>query len=77
MSKKEDSFEANLKKLEEIVKKLESGELELDKAIAMFEEGSSIAKACEKRLTSAEEKIEQLIKNRDGEPSATPLDIDE
>lgn len=64
--KKEMSFEENLSKLEEIVKKLESGDVPLDNAIAEFTEAMKLAKICDEKLKNAEEAITKLV-NKDGE----------
>lgn len=64
--KKEVSFEENLSKLEEIVKKLESGDVPLDNAIAEFTEAMKLAKICDEKLKNAEEAITKLV-NKDGE----------
>lgn len=64
--KKEMSFEENLSKLEEIVKKLESGDVPLDNAIAEFTEAMRLAKICDEKLKNAEEAITKLV-NKDGE----------
>ena len=62
---KELNFEENLEKLELIVKKLESGEVPLDNAIAEFTEAMKLAKICDEKLKSAEEAITKLV-NKDG-----------
>ncbi len=56
------SFEDSLKRLEEIVQKLEEGELSLDESLKLFEEGIEISRACTKKLSDAEKKVEKLIK---------------
>lgn len=65
------SFEAALKRLEEIVRKLESGEASLDEAIELYSEGDRLKQQCEARLQSAQAKIEQIQFGRDGQPSGT------
>ena len=67
-TKKEEqelTFEENLEKLESIVKKLESGEVPLDNAIAEFTEAMKLAKICDEKLKLAEEAITKLV-NKDG-----------
>lgn len=71
---KELTFEESLEKLEEIVKKLESGEVPLDNAIAEFTEAMKLAKSCDEKLKSAEEAITKLV-NKDG--SLTDFKIEE
>ncbi len=73
-AKKEIKFEAALKRLEEIVSKLEEGDLELEKSIELFEEGIRMAKGCQKKLDEAEKKIERLTKNRDGSLATEPVE---
>lgn len=65
------SFEAALKRLEEIVRQLESGEAPLDDAIKLYEEGDKLKRQCEARLKDAQMKIEQIQFDRDGQPSGT------
>lgn len=62
---KELNFEESLKKLEEIVKKLESGEVPLDDAIKEFNEAMTLAKNCDQKLKNAEEAITKIV-NADG-----------
>lgn len=63
--KKELSFEENLEKLENIVKKLESGDTPLDDAIKEFNEAMKLANSCDEKLKSAEAAITKII-NEDG-----------
>ncbi len=74
MKKEELSFEENLEKLETIVKKLESGEVPLDKAISEFNEAMNLAKICDEKLKTAEEAITKLV-NEDGKEQ--PFKIEE
>lgn len=76
-TKKEEqelSFEENLEKLESIVKKLESGEVPLDNAIAEFTEAMKLAKLCDEKLKAAESAITKLV-NKDG--SVTDFKVEE
>ena len=63
--KKEVTFEENLEKLENINKKLETGEIPLDDAITEFNEAMKIAKNCDEKLKAAEEAIVKIV-NSDG-----------
>ncbi len=63
--KKKLSFEENLEKLEEIVKKLENGDVPLDDAIKEFNEAMVLAKKCDEKLKSAEEAITKIVNNDD------------
>ena len=64
--KKESSFEESLVMLEEIVKKLEVGDVPLDDAINEFNKAMKLAKTCDEKLKNAEEAISKLV-NKDGE----------
>ena len=62
---KELSFEENLEKLENIVKKLENGDTPLDEAIDEFSEAMKIADVCDKKLKNASSQITKIL-NKDG-----------
>lgn len=69
MTKKttEPSFEEALAQLEEIVRKLEGGELPLEESMKLYEEGVKVTALCNKRLKAAKLKIEELKKTQDEE----------
>ena len=67
-------FETALKRLEEIVKKLENGELSLDSALQLFEEGIKLSRFCHTRLEEAERRVEILLKNSSSQPRAVPFE---
>lgn len=67
------SFEESLKRLEELVSQLERGDLPLEEAIKIFEEGSRLSEECRKHLESAEGKVEILLKQRDGSMKREPF----
>jgi exodeoxyribonuclease VII small subunit len=69
-------FETALKRLEEIVKKLENGELSLDSALELFEEGIKLSRFCHTKLEQAERKVEILLKNNSGQPRAVPFETE-
>ena len=54
-------FEASLGELEQIVGKLERGELKLEESLQLFERGVELTKACRKSLETAELKVKQLL----------------
>jgi exodeoxyribonuclease VII small subunit len=66
---KELSFEESVKRLEEILEKMNSGKITLDESLQLFEEADKLITTCNKRLHDAEQKIEVLIKNRQGDIS--------
>ncbi len=61
-----EKFETALKKLEEVVRRLEGGELPLEESLKAFEEGVRQAAFCMKKLNEAERKVELLLKQKDG-----------
>ena len=63
---KELKFEYGLKRLEEIVAKLESGNLPLDDSLKLFEEGVKLVRFCNERLAEAQQKVELLTKDQAG-----------
>lgn len=64
-AKDELSFEESLEKLEEIVKKLENGDIALDDAIEKFNEAMALAKSCDEKLKKAEKSLTKIV-NDDG-----------
>jgi exodeoxyribonuclease VII small subunit len=56
-------FEENLAKLENVVGKMESGEMNLDEMIKAFEEGRSLVKSCTGELDSIRQRIEKVMKD--------------
>jgi exodeoxyribonuclease VII small subunit len=66
MTETELNFEDSFKRLEEILEKLNSSKISLDESLKLFEEANHLITKCNKRLLSAEQKIEILIKNRSG-----------
>ena len=61
MSKEKDNnFEANLKKLELIVDRLESGDIGLEESVKLYEEGMKIKKICDKKLKDIEMQIKKI-----------------
>jgi exodeoxyribonuclease VII small subunit len=61
MSEKKVDFEKSMKELEEIVAKLEKGDLNLDESVEEFEKGMKISKECNKILENAEKRITVLL----------------
>jgi len=64
---KDIKFEDALDKLEEIVDKLETGDISLDDSLKVFEEGNELVKLCLKKLNDAEQKIKSISKDLDVE----------
>jgi exodeoxyribonuclease VII small subunit len=63
-------FEDALKQLEDIVARLEKGELSLEDSLRLYEQGIGLARLCHAKLEEAEGKIEVLIKDARGEVAA-------
>ncbi|MEM6413793.1 MAG: exodeoxyribonuclease VII small subunit [Pseudomonadota bacterium] len=60
------TFEAALAELEEIIQQLESGDVELEKSISLYERGALLKAHCESKLRVAEERIEKIVAAGDG-----------
>ena len=65
----EPTFEQALTQLEQIVQKLERGELPLEESLRLYEEGVRLSRLCHAKLEEAEGKIELLVKDARGEPA--------
>jgi len=63
------TFEQAYERLEQILEKMNAGNVPLEDALKLYEEADTLLKLCQEKLTSAEQKIEQLIKQRNGELS--------
>ena len=76
--KNEASFEDAIKKLGDIVKRLEEGELTLEQSLQAFEHGVALARAAQARLDAAEARVDELLGVDDqGRASTKPLDARE
>jgi exodeoxyribonuclease VII small subunit len=62
----EIKFEKAIQRLEKIVEDLETGELDIDKSLEIFEEGIKMSRVCSKKLSEAEAKIEKLTRDQKG-----------
>jgi exodeoxyribonuclease VII small subunit len=68
------NFEAALEQLQASVKRLESGELSLEDSLKQFEEGVRLTRICQEYLTSAEQRVEILMKtNSEGQVDLQPF----
>ncbi len=74
MATKGRKFEDDLKDLEEIVSRIDSGELALEESISAFERGVALVKALNQKLDEVERKVEMLTRDTHGELRTTPLD---
>jgi len=74
--KKSSNFEKDLQELEDLVEKMEGGDLSLEDSLVHFERGIVLTRACQKALTEAEQKI-QILLAEDGSQKLQPFSSDE
>lgn len=68
------SFEEALRQLEEIVQKLEKGQVDLEDSIKIYERGTALKAHCETKLRDAEKRIEKIVVTPSGKVTTAPLD---
>jgi exodeoxyribonuclease VII small subunit len=68
------NFEESLKRLEEIVRRMEQGNVPLEESLKLFEEGTALAAGCSARLDEAELRVVRLMKGPDGNPVETEFE---
>ncbi len=73
----EVKFEEAIQKLEKIVDDLETGELDIDKSLKIFEQGIKMSRVCSKKLSEAEAKIEKLTRDQKGELTTELFPVEE
>lgn len=69
MNNKNTSFEANLQRLEQIVRAMERGDVALDESLKLFQEGTELVRACGLLLDEAELQVKTIIAGADGKPN--------
>lgn len=70
-------FEKALEQLEDIVRRLEKGDVPLDESVAIYERGEALKRHCEGLLQKAEARIQKITLGADGKAAGTaPLDVD-
>ncbi len=74
-SKDYPSIESTLTKLEQILQRMESEDQPLEASLADFEEGIRLTRQAQQMLAEAEQKVQLLTENSNGEPQASPLAI--
>ena len=67
----EMTFEQAMKELEQVVGRLERGDVALDESITLYERGAKLKKRCEEKLKEAEEKVAAITLDADGQPPGT------
>ncbi len=70
-------FETALSRLEEKVKSLEKGDLPLEEALKIFEEGIRLSKSCLKTLEETEKKVEILIEGKGGRKETQAFELED
>jgi exodeoxyribonuclease VII small subunit len=72
----EMSFEDALAELEQIVRRLEGGQVKLDEAILSYERGAQLKRHCERKLNEAQQRVERIVIGPDGAVTAEPAKLD-
>lgn len=70
------SFEDALAELEQIVRRLEAGQVKLDEAILSYERGALLRQHCERKLNEAQQRVERIVIGADGALSTEPAKFD-
>ncbi|RFA37155.1 exodeoxyribonuclease VII small subunit [Virgibacillus dokdonensis] len=76
MTEEELSFEEAMQQLEEVVEKLETGDVPLEKAISYYQDGMKLSKLCTDKLNQVEEKMTTIM-NEQGELEGFPIQEEE
>jgi exodeoxyribonuclease VII small subunit len=70
------SFEDALAELEQIVRRLEAGQVKLDEAIRCYERGARLKRHCEGKLEEAQQRVDRIVVGGDGAIAARPENLD-
>ncbi|HEV2300109.1 MAG TPA: exodeoxyribonuclease VII small subunit [Stellaceae bacterium] len=70
------SFEDALAELEQIVRRLEGGQVKLDEAIGSYERGAQLKRHCEQKLTEAQQRVDRIVLGPEGALSTEPAKLD-
>lgn len=70
-------FEVSLKRLDEIVRRLEEEQVPLEESLRLFAEGKKLARACEQGLSEAENRVKMIIEDAEGNLKDVSLDADD
>jgi exodeoxyribonuclease VII small subunit len=73
--KKTAAFEQTIEQLEDLVLKMDSGELSLEESLKAFEQGIALIRQGQQNLQAAEQKVQELIENGQGESSTVDADF--
>ena len=70
------SFEDALAELEQIVRRLEAGQVRLDEAIQCYERGAQLKRHCERKLNEAQQRVDRIVIGPEGAVGAQPMKLD-
>jgi exodeoxyribonuclease VII small subunit len=70
------SFEDALAELEQIVRRLEAGQVRLDEAIQCYERGAQLKRHCERKLNEAQQRVDRIVIGPEGAVGTAPLKLD-
>ena len=68
MNQQNTSFEANMQRLEQIVRALERGDVPLEESLKLFQEGTTLVRDCGKLLDDAQLQVQKVLTAADGSP---------
>ncbi len=68
MNEKNGSFEANMARLEQIVRAMEKGDVALEESLKLFQEGTDLVRSCSQLLDQAELQVKKVMTAPDGSP---------
>ena len=74
MADKKPTLQDDLKRLEEVVRALEAEDIDLDKGIALFEEGVKRLRSAREQLTAVEQRVQKVLEQAGGDLTLTDLD---
>ncbi len=70
------NFEDALAELEQIVRRLEGGQIKLDEAIMSYERGARLKRHCERKLNEAQQRVDRIVISPEGAIGAEPAKLD-
>ena len=70
------NFEDALAELEQIVRRLEGGQVKLDEAIMSYERGAQLKRHCERKLNEAQQRVDRIVIGPEGAVGAEPAKLD-
>lgn len=74
MNTENQTFENSLKRLEMIVRAMESGDVALEESLKLFQEGTQLIQTCSKLLDEAELQVKKVVAQADGSPAEEDMD---